>query len=99
VNIGNPDEYTIGDFAAKIQALVDPSVPVRRRYDCGYAAGMAAPRMITMRLPPAPAQINHLPATRDDPRKRRPDISLARAVLGYEPRVRRRARAQPHPAA
>jgi nucleoside-diphosphate-sugar epimerase len=33
------------------------------------------------------AEIKHLPATKDDPRKRRPDIALAKRVLNWEPRV------------
>lgn len=56
VNLGNPDEYTIMEFAEKIRALVNPSI-----------------------------QIAHLPATKDDPKKRRPDISLAIRELGWEP--------------
>jgi dTDP-glucose 4,6-dehydratase len=31
--------------------------------------------------------LTHLPPTPDDPERRRPDLTLARAVLGYEPRV------------
>jgi UDP-glucuronate decarboxylase len=59
VNLGNPDEHTIGDFAARIIALVDPS-----------------------------AKVEHLPATQDDPQQRKPDISKAKRVLGWEPRTK-----------
>ena len=31
--------------------------------------------------------IKHLPATEDDPRKRRPDITLAKEKLGWSPKV------------
>jgi len=58
VNIGNPHEMTILDFAAAVQRL----------------AGTALP-------------IEHRPLPEDDPRVRRPDISRAREVLGWEPRV------------
>lgn len=56
VNLGNPEEFSILDFATKIQGLVNPDVSVQ-----------------------------HLPPTKDDPKKRRPDITLARRVLKWEP--------------
>jgi len=34
-----------------------------------------------------PLNVEHLPAREDDPGRRRPDIGLARALLGWEPRV------------
>ncbi|ABF44083.1 NAD-dependent epimerase/dehydratase (plasmid) [Deinococcus geothermalis DSM 11300] len=58
VNIGNPDEYTILEFAQVIRELIDPGL-----------------------------EIVHAPMPADDPRQRRPDISLARELLGWEPRV------------
>ncbi len=58
VNIGNPDEATVGEIAARIIALAGSSSPVR------YLA-----------RPP------------DDPMSRRPDITLARTALGFEPRI------------
>ena len=35
----------------------------------------------------SPSEIEFLPLPVDDPNRRRPDISLAKAVLGWEPRV------------
>ena len=35
----------------------------------------------------SPARLVHRPLPTDDPRQRCPDISLARAVLGWEPTV------------
>lgn len=58
VNIGNPDEYTIMQFAELIRDRIDPGLP-----------------------------IIHEPMPEDDPRQRRPDITLARERLGWEPRV------------
>jgi dTDP-glucose 4,6-dehydratase len=58
VNIGNPDEYTVGQLAERVQALVDPGVGVR-----------------------------YLPLPTDDPKVRKPDITRARAILGWEPSV------------
>lgn len=37
------------------------------------------------------SSITHMPAMEDDPRKRRPDISLAKRVLGWQPQVRMKA--------
>lgn len=58
VNIGNPDEYTIGQLAERIQALVDPE-----------------------------AGVTYLPLPTDDPKVRKPDITRARSILGWEPLV------------
>lgn len=62
VNIGNPSEITIRQFAEEIQELVPT-----------HTAGME--------LQPLP---------QDDPKRRRPDITRARELLGWEPRVERR---------
>jgi nucleoside-diphosphate-sugar epimerase len=58
MNIGNPTEYTVIQFARLIQKLTHTDSPI---------------------------VFETLPG--DDPRRRRPDISLAKAVLGWEPRV------------
>ncbi|GGL94984.1 dTDP-glucose 4,6-dehydratase [Deinococcus aerolatus] len=58
VNLGNPDEYTILQFAQVIRELIDP--------------GLA---------------IIHEPLPADDPRQRKPDITRARALLGWVPTV------------
>lgn len=62
VNIGNPAEISILDFATEILALVkNPE-----------------------------AFIDYKPLPTDDPKQRQPDITLAREVLGWEPKVDRR---------
>ncbi|OGP08972.1 MAG: NAD-dependent dehydratase [Deltaproteobacteria bacterium GWA2_42_85] len=58
VNLGNPDEYKILDFATKIKELTG-----------------AKSKIVFKPLPP------------DDPMQRRPDITLARQKLGWEPKV------------
>jgi dTDP-glucose 4,6-dehydratase len=58
VNLGNPSELTILEFAERIQ----------------HAAGCEA-------------DIVYLPLPEDDPKRRQPDISKARRVLGWEPVV------------
>ena len=60
VNLGNPNEVSIIDFAREILALTGSSSPLDYR--------------------PLPA---------DDPRVRRPDISRARQLLGWEPKIDR----------
>jgi len=60
VNVGNPDEITIGDFAEEIIKLTGTSQKV-----------------IYKELPT------------DDPKQRQPDITLARQLLGWEPKVHR----------
>ena len=58
VNLGNPRELTIIEFAERIQNLV--------------GNGLA---------------IVHKPLPEDDPKRRQPDISKAKRVLGWEPSV------------
>jgi dTDP-glucose 4,6-dehydratase len=60
VNIGNPDEITIKDFAEEIIKLTQTNQKV-----------------IYKELPT------------DDPKQRRPDITLAQEILGWEPKVHR----------
>jgi dTDP-glucose 4,6-dehydratase len=58
VNVGNPHELTILEFAKAVQRLVGADVPIVSR-----------------------------PLPEDDPKVRRPDISRARELLGWEPKV------------
>ncbi len=61
VNIGNPDEVSIRDFAAEIVEATGSK-----------------------------SQVVFKPLPVDDPQMRRPDISLAKKLLGWEPKVSRR---------
>jgi dTDP-glucose 4,6-dehydratase len=58
VNLGNPREMTILEFAEHIRAMTG-----------------------------AKSEIVFEPLPEDDPKQRRPDISKAKALLGWEPRV------------
>ena len=58
VNLGNPREMTILEFARTIQRLT------------GSASAIV-----------------HQPLPEDDPKQRQPDISKARNILGWEPKV------------
>ncbi len=60
VNVGNPDEITILDFAKEI-----------------------------IKLTGTDQKIVYNPLPTDDPRQRRPDITLAQSILGWEPKVHR----------
>jgi len=60
VNLGNPNEVSILDFAKEIQALSGTR-----------------------------SQIEFKPLPQDDPKVRRPDITRARTLLGWEPTVDR----------
>ncbi len=61
VNLGNPDEMTILEFAKEILQIVDNPE----------------------------AKIIHKPLPVDDPKQRKPDISKAKEILGWEPKVPR----------
>jgi dTDP-glucose 4,6-dehydratase len=58
VNIGNPVETTILEFAERIRALIESQSP-----------------------------LVHKPLPVDDPKRRCPDITRARTILGWEPKV------------
>jgi dTDP-glucose 4,6-dehydratase len=58
VNLGNPVELTILEFAERIKAAAGSNAPIEFR-----------------------------PLPQDDPKRRRPDISKAKRVLDWEPRV------------
>ena len=58
VNIGNPEEHSIGTFATMIREMVGGA-----------------------------SEIVNLAPVQDDPQRRRPDITLAKKVLNWEPRV------------
>jgi len=60
VNLGNPTEITIRDFALLINELTGNKAGLITRFEEGLG---------------------------DDPQRRRPDISRAKALLGWEPRV------------
>ncbi|MBW3544445.1 MAG: SDR family oxidoreductase [Bacteroidetes bacterium] len=60
VNIGNPGEITIGEFAEEI-----------------------------IRLTGTDQKVIYKPLPQDDPKQRQPDISVARELLGWEPKYSR----------
>jgi len=60
VNIGNPNEITMNDFAHEI-----------------------------IRLTETDQKIIYLPLPKDDPKQRKPDITKAKAILNWEPKVSR----------
>ncbi len=60
VNIGNPDQITLKEFAEEIIALTGTK-----------------------------QKIVYKPLPQDDPKQRQPDITLAKKLLGWEPKVNR----------
>ncbi len=60
VNVGNPDEISIKDFADEI-----------------------------LKLTGANQKLISLPLPKDDPKQRKPDITKAKAILNWEPKVNR----------
>jgi dTDP-glucose 4,6-dehydratase len=61
VNVGNPNEISLKDFAEEILALTGNKV-----------------------------KIVYKPLPTDDPKQRKPDITKAKTILGWEPKVNRR---------
>ena len=60
VNIGNPNEISLKDFAEEVLKLTESN-----------------------------AQIVYRPLPKDDPKQRKPDISKAKEILNWEPRIER----------
>jgi len=60
VNVGNPDEISLKEFAEEVLKLTGNNV-----------------------------KISYQPLPKDDPKQRKPDITKARALLGWEPSVSR----------
>jgi dTDP-glucose 4,6-dehydratase len=60
VNIGNPQEITLLQFAEEILKLIDTT-----------------------------SKIVYLPLPKDDPKQRKPDITKAKNILGWEPKIDR----------
>ena len=60
VNVGNPDEITISQFAEEIIKLTGTN-----------------------------QKVIYKPLPVDDPKQRQPDITRARSILGWEPKVNR----------
>jgi dTDP-glucose 4,6-dehydratase len=60
VNIGNPQEITLLQFADEILKLIDTK-----------------------------SKLTFLPLPTDDPKQRQPDITKAKNILGWEPKVGR----------
>lgn len=60
VNIGNPEEITINEFAEEI-----------------------------IRITGSKSKIKYLDLPKDDPKQRKPDITLAKEILGWEPQYTR----------
>jgi dTDP-glucose 4,6-dehydratase len=60
VNLGNPDEISLQDFAEEV-----------------------------IKLTGTKQKIVHLPLPKDDPKQRKPDITKAKELLGWEPKVSR----------
>ena len=58
VNLGNPEEFTVKEFADLIKSITKSN-----------------------------STIKMLPATKDDPRQRKPDITTAKEQLNWEPKV------------
>jgi dTDP-glucose 4,6-dehydratase len=64
VNIGNPREMTITQFAEAVLAAAGPACKSKIKYVQPQAARIA-----------------------DDPQRRRPDITRAKSILGWSPKV------------
>lgn len=75
VNLGNPDEYPIEHFATIVLDLVHNNHTVTNG-----SRHLSTPKRYASFL-------THLPSQQDDPRRRRPDISLAKRQLNWQPSV------------
>lgn len=77
MNIGNPDEYTIEQFATKIKDLVGK---------CRVFLSLTKNKSSKSSLG-SQAKIIYKDPVIDDPKQRRPDITLAKSWLNWAPKV------------
>ncbi|WP_083637867.1 UDP-glucuronic acid decarboxylase family protein [Pararhizobium arenae] len=79
----------VSDLVAGLMALMNvdpnPGVPVNVGNPGEFTIGELAAMVLTM--VPTQSKIIYRPLPMDDPQRRKPDISRARALLGWEPRV------------
>lgn len=71
VNLGNADEFTVGDFAVMVKEIVEKV----QREDNQQESPKAAQ-----------SKVVYKPIPSDDPQRRRPDNARAKEVLGWHPR-------------
>ena len=71
----------------KVMGRVTPAVPVLNTGNPGeYTIKELAEATLRL-LPESKSRLVYRPLPSDDPKRRKPDITLARALLGWEPRV------------
>ena len=77
----------VSDEAAGLLALLDGDTigPVNIGNPVEFTMNELAE--LAIELTGSSSSVVHIPAREDDPKLRRPDISLARSALGWEPRV------------
>ncbi|KAE8666684.1 UDP-glucuronic acid decarboxylase 6 [Hibiscus syriacus] len=71
INIGNPGEFTMLELAETVKELINPKVPV----------------LHMLQLINPKVEINMVENTTGDPRQRQPDITMAKELLDWVPRV------------
>jgi UDP-glucuronate decarboxylase len=76
MNLGNPDEYTIEQFAIKIKNLVGRFKFIAWKNDFRDFVFKGSQAKLVYKDPVI-----------DDPKQRRPDITLAKSWLNWEPKV------------
>jgi len=75
----------VAGLAALMRVEANPRVPINLGNPAEYTV-LELAEMIAARLT-RPVELVFQPLPEDDPRRRRPDIARARALLGWEPRV------------
>ncbi|KPP74445.1 UDP-glucuronic acid decarboxylase 1-like, partial [Scleropages formosus] len=98
VNLGNPEEHTILEFARLIKSLVGESAGRCSWWPAALWRSEERPAMqlwqrrdvflsVPCPLTASRSQIQFLSEAQDDPQRRRPDIRKAKQLLGWEPVV------------
>ena len=71
----------------KVKGRVTPAVPVINTGNPGeYTIKELAEKTLEL-LPSSRSKIVYRPLPADDPKRRKPDITLAKALLGWEPKI------------
>jgi UDP-glucuronate decarboxylase len=79
----------VSDLVAGLIRLMEHPKPVEHPINLGNPAELTVRELaeLVLRLTRSRSSVTHMPLPSDDPRRRQPDISVARRLLGWAPQV------------
>lgn len=88
INLGNPGEFTIKELAEVVQVMYRFKITGVCGTTCSNVECLTCESLgLFQEVIDPEAIIEYRNNTPDDPQQRKPDITLARTLLGWEPKV------------